>query len=295
MSIVITPKILAGLILCQTALIVGGVLASNAESEVNLKQSGMSNTQQEKLDQAASGSLFGQFRTSMADFLWMKTDKYLHNGIDLRGMTEGEKKEKLAQIQKAKDDGTREHSNETTVVPAAQHDWRSFYGAWEREIQPYKNLEHHEHADPAEAIPLFRLMTISNPHFISGYTVGGMMMVNIKGKEADGIAFLKEGVKNNPDSMEILVALGGNFYTSKQKDFATALPYLTKAISIGKSRDVKTMTDDELEAFTGAYRWTILCYREQKDYAQARFYAKECLTYFPNDVTAVHFLKEFPH
>jgi len=51
----------------------------------------MTRTQQEKLEEVASASLFGQFRSNMSDFLWLKVDKYLHSGVDLRGLTKKER------------------------------------------------------------------------------------------------------------------------------------------------------------------------------------------------------------
>jgi tetratricopeptide (TPR) repeat protein len=291
MSFVITPKRLAVFIACNTGLVIAGVIALEAKPQVTLQTQGMSESQQKKFEEAAASSLFGQFRTSMADFLWMKTDKYLHNGIDLRAMTTKEKQAGLPEAQTAHDDGLK-HSDETTVVPAAAGDWRGFYGDLERHTQPYKNMEHHEHADPKEALPLFRMMTISNPHFISGFKVGGAMM--LKNNPKEGIAFIEEGIKNNPESIELLALMGGEVYTSHLKEYDKAIFYLEKALTIVKHRDTKTLTDDEVEAFTDVYRWIILANREKGDQVQARRYAKECLQIFPHDVTATHYLKEHP-
>jgi tetratricopeptide (TPR) repeat protein len=298
MNIIITPKRVAGLILCQTGLLVAGALALQVEPQVNpasLQAGIMNEKQQERIEESASASLFGQFRTSMADFLWMKTDKYLHNGVDLRGMTEREKKMQMAQVKTANDDGYVQHQDETTVVPSASGDWRGFYGALERQVQPYKNMEHHAHATPDEALPLFRLMTISNPHFIAGFKVGGAMMLKTKPKEA--IAFIEEGVKKNPDNIELLVLLGGDVYVSNQKEYDRALPYLDKAITLAKQRDTKALTQDELDdyenAFVSAFRWAVLACREKGDHVRGRAYANEGLRYFPGDATFVRYLKQY--
>src|SRR5688500_7510109 len=40
----------------------------------------------------ASASLLGQFRSSASAWLWLRTDLYLHNGVEMRPMTEWEKK-----------------------------------------------------------------------------------------------------------------------------------------------------------------------------------------------------------
>jgi tetratricopeptide (TPR) repeat protein len=295
MSFIITPKRLAVFILCNTGLMVAGAIALQIKPQIASESDGMSMSQQEKFEGTAASSLFGQFRTSMADFLWMKTDKYLHNGVELRGMTEKEKKANLTQAQTKTNDGLQ-HSDATTVVPAAAGDWRGFYGSLERQVEPYKNMEHHEHASPKEALPLFRLMTVSNPHFIPGFKVGGAMMLKQKPKEA--VAFIAEGIKNNPNSVELLTLMGGEVYTRHFKQYDTGISYLEKALEVAKKRDPKSLSDYELEefteAYTSAYRWMILAYREKGDHVQGKRYAKECLEHFPQDVTATHYLKEHP-
>jgi hypothetical protein len=251
---------------------------------------GMTEAQQEKLEQIASASLFGQFRTSMADFLWLKTDKYLHNGVDLRGTTDLEREAGDAdKVTSAKGEAWQHNSEETTVVPSAQRDWRGFIGSIEREVRPYEDMSNHTHRDPKETLPLFRLMTWSNPHFIPAYTVGAALIAQDKTKIGDAVAFLRDGVKNNPQSIEIHTALG-QMLTSKQRAFNEAQPYLKQAIALGHARDVKTLTEDEMDAWQNAYRWMVLNRREAGDAAAARAAAQEGLRFFPDDVVCQRYL-----
>ncbi len=255
--------------------------------------SGMSQAQQEKIEKIASASLFGQFRSSMSDFLWLKVDKYVHNGVDLRATTPEEKAAATADaVGAAHDDGNREHKagEETTVVPSRASDWRGKFGDVERAIQPYQDMAHHEHHDPKEALPLFRLMTLSNPHFIPGYTVGAAMIARDKTKLNEAQAFLNEGLKNNPQSIEIEDALG-SLLTQKRRDYAAAMPHLQHAITLGMARDFKTLTDDESEAFQNSFRWTVLNRREAGDQRTALKVAKAGLSYFPNDPVCRHYLE----
>jgi tetratricopeptide (TPR) repeat protein len=251
---------------------------------------GMSQEQQEKLEQIASASLFGQFRTSMADFLWLKTDKYLHNGVDLRGTTELEKEAGHAdKVESAKGE-VIQHAEETTVVPSQRRDWRGFIGNIERQVRPYEDMSNHAHKDPKEALPLFRLMTWSNPHFIPGYIVGSALIAMDRAKVPEAIDFLSEGVKNNPESIEINNALG-QMLTSKVRRYDEALPYLRKSIALAHARDAKTLTEDEMDAWQNAYRWTVLNRREAGDAAAARQAATEGLKFFPQDVVCRRYLE----
>jgi hypothetical protein len=283
-----------GIAVVATTLAGSGFLALRIEPQVNVS-TGLSATAQEKLDQSASASLFGQFRSSMADFLWLKVDKYTHSGVDLRGLTDQEKQTKNAdQVSSGdggKEKGNREHrGDETTVIPSAKRDWRGFYGDLEREVQPYADMEHHEHRDPKESLPLFRLMTWSNPHFIPGYTVGAAMIARDHSKLDDSIAFLKEGMVNNPDSIEIASDLGA-VLTNKKRDYIPALAYLKQAVESGNKRDLSTMSDDEKEAYQAAYRWIVLNRREAKDPVAARAAAETGLKLFPDDIVCRHYLE----
>ena len=253
---------------------------------------GMTAQQQERVDKIASASLFGQFRASMSDFLWLKVDKYLHNGVDLRGTTEAEQKRGADAVSSASSDGNRAHhvGEETTVVPSAARDWRGPFGSVERDVQPYKDMANHTHRDPKEALPLFRLMTLSNPHFIPGYTTGAAMIARDKTKFAEAQAFLEEGQKNNPSSIEIAEGLG-SLLTLRKRDFGAALPHLLRAVALGEARDAQSLSDDEREAYQNAFRTLVLNRREVGDNPAALAAAKQGLALFPDDPVCRHYLE----
>jgi hypothetical protein len=277
------------------ALAIGGVLASGGalarrtQPQIDTK-TGMTHAQQERMETLASASLFGQFRSSMADFLWMKADRYLHNGVEFRGMTDQEKQTGDADKVSGKD-GDRGHRNETTVIPSEQRDWRGTLGGIERQVHPYKDMSHHGVEDPRQALPLFRLMTFSNPHFVPGYVAGAALLGHQPGKLEEGLRFLREGEANNPDSIEIQTELG-ELMTVKQRRYDDALVHLKKAIALGAARDPKTLTEDEEEAYQNAFRWTVLNRREAGDPATARAEAEAGLRIFPHDVVCRGYLEQ---
>ena len=317
------PLAVLALALAAAAVGVGGGAAGQrARAEVEMPaQAGMTRAQQTRLDQMASASLFGQFRSNMADFLYLKVDKYLHNGVELRGLTpeeaeasagkdeeeghheghgdghdEEEGQHGADEVRTAASDlaqGFQQHAEETTVVPSKRRDWRGILGDLEREVQPYEDMSAHTHRDAQEALPLFRLMTISNPNFIPGYTLGATMIARDRAKTDEALAFLKEGERNNPQSIEIKMELG-RMTTARKRDFAGAVPYLLGAIQIGHQRDPKTLTEDEDEALRDAYRWLVLNRREVKDHRVARAAARECLARYGSDVVCGNYLRDFP-
>ncbi|MBC7807803.1 MAG: hypothetical protein H7145_16845 [Akkermansiaceae bacterium] len=266
----------------------GSVLAKSTAPLVEVRSAGMSPQMQERLEESASTSLFGQFRSSAADFLWLKVDKYLHNGVELRGLTEQEKtKQDADAVRTASEDvasGFKQHEEETTIIPSAKSDWRGVIGDVERAVQPYEDMSNHKHRDPQEALPLFRLMTASNPQFIPGYVYGAAMIARNKTKYPEAIAFLKEGEVNNPQSIEIKTEMG-MFYDAKTREFNKAVQPLQEAIVIGSRRDPATLSDDEKEAWQNAYRWLVLSYRYQGEREKAHQFAVAGLKLFPGDAT----------
>lgn len=288
----------AGVLAIAACCTLSIVIARQVAPVVQNGPSGMTRAEQEHVDQAASASLLGQFRSSMSDFLWLKVDRYVHGGVELRGQTPQEKAagnaDAVTSADGGQENGNREHRGETTVIPSARRDWRGPLGDLERAVQPYQDMSHHTHRDPKEALPIFRLMTWSNPHFIPGYTVGAAMMARGgKDKLDPAIDFLKEGERNNPDSIEIAQALG-EMYTSRKRDFPTGMPYLAQAMALGKARDKSTLTDDEDEAFQNAYRWAVLNRREAGDQKAARAYALEGMRLYPGDVVCRDYLARHP-
>jgi hypothetical protein len=271
-----------------------GKLALHVEP-VLTQTSGLTRAQQERLEEVASASLFGQFRSSMADFLWLKADKYLHNGVDMRGLTPLEreglvKADRAGHAKGETASGEREHTAETTAVPAAHLDWRGPFGDLEREVKPFTDMRHHTHRDPKEALPLFRLMVISNPHFIPGYTCGAAMIAGQRGHYREAFDFLKEGERNNPESIEIQTQLG-YMLTGKERKFDEALPYLQRALALGAARDSKTLTEDERDGYRDAFRWIVLNRREAGDAKAAQSWATAGLRLFPNDVVCRNYLE----
>lgn len=267
---------------------VGSTLVQKTAPVIEIRGAGMSPQMQERLEESASASLFGQFRSSMADFLWLKVDKYLHNGVELRGLTDQEKKQADIDLAKTStkdvEGGFAQHAEETTIVPSAKNDWRGILGDVERAVQPYEDMSNHNHRDPKETLPLYRLMTASNPQFIPGYVYGAAMVARDKTKYAEAMAFLREGETNNPNSIEIKTEIG-LLLVSKMRQYANGAPSLIEAIQLASLRDPSTLTDDEKEAWQNAYRWLVLSYRYQGDRQNAYQAAVAGLKLFPDDVT----------
>ncbi|NUN94720.1 MAG: hypothetical protein HUU16_00980 [Candidatus Omnitrophica bacterium] len=153
---------------------------------------GYSSEAQSSRNTSAVARLFGEFRTSMSDIMFLKTERYLHSGIAYQPHIQDEK------TFNAKDVGT--------LIRPPDQDWRGFIGDIERSIKPWLDPKTHaQHTRGAELLPWFRLMTLVNPHRIRGYRIGTFILMTSGDADSTRQAreFLMEGIRNNPKSHEL--------------------------------------------------------------------------------------------
>jgi hypothetical protein len=289
---------------CFLALIFAGTVSNQVQPQLKAPE-GMTQHQREALEESAVSSLFGEFRSSMADFLWLESERYLHSGVETRGRLDSEKGDKRVGEVK----GTARHDShheETTVVPSAASDWRGLLGHLERETQPYMDMSKHTERNPKEILPLLRMATWSNPHFVQGYVNGAMQMAHLPGRKDEALAFLKEGERNNPDSLSIQATLC-ELYAVHFENREEAEPYGRRALELFAQKDPQVLSLDEKEDANSAFRWLVGIYRDLGDqktkagqmeqaralYAAGRTIATECLRHYPEDPTAIKFLREY--
>lgn len=244
----------------------------------------------------ASATLLGQFRTSISSWLWLRTDLYLHNGVEMRQLTTAERERGHTGVGNSEEgqDALHDDSSIVTVVPDAERDFRGIFGDIERATKAYQRMEGHAHNDPKSALPLFRLMTWLDPQFIPGWVTGATVLGRERTDEAldKGIELLKEGLEENPYSPSILSELG-RFYASKKRDFARALPYLHRATDL----PIKAGQLDEVEAdgLLSAYRWQCIVYRELRRFDDMHSTARRGLELFPDDPVLLRSSTDAPY
>ncbi|MBL8060978.1 MAG: hypothetical protein JNK63_09725 [Chthonomonas sp.] len=263
------------LIVCAFA-IASGFVAPAVEPEVRPKAEASGLHAHET---HASASLLGQFRTSITSWLWLRTDLYLHNGVEMRPLTDQE----LEVGQQGVTSAESLHKEGLTVVPAAERDFRGTLGDIERATRAYKNMEGHSHSSPLMALPLYRLMTWIEPTFEEGWRTGGAVLAMGTDPHQHELAidFLMEGLKANPKSLMILNQIGFTLAV-KKKDYGKAIPIFEQARNIGLH--TKVMNEADQESFRDVYRWLTLLYRETNQPEKQQMVATEGLKIFPDDV-----------
>ncbi|WFB37690.1 hypothetical protein P3T73_07945 [Kiritimatiellota bacterium B12222] len=197
----------------------------------------------EEMNHSALGIVLGEFRTSLSDMFYMQTENFLHYGVafvphehekhseasemvsewtevddeageDEHAMHEGHDHEHIVDhdedVHGEGHEGHEGHGHEheeLTVIPSAEHDFRAWVGEMHRAIKPWQAPgEAHRVASDAEVVPLFRMMTLADPHYVKGYQVGAYWIQQLDAEAAS--KFLAEGLQNNPDSFELYLMRG---------------------------------------------------------------------------------------
>ncbi len=247
-------------------------------------------------DRQAMVSVVGEVRSSLAGYLWAKTDEYTHGGVWLRPMTEREKRFHAAREATSADE-IHHHEDETSVIPEPERDPRWLWGDIERQVKPFFDVRHHFHRPVREVLPLYRFMTWADPTFVQGYLVGAQMILfDNKHNLREALAFLKEGVRHNPRSIALFTELGR--YTLVQLgDYAQAESHLRRAIRNGDywvqtgNASIILQNPFEREGWRDAYRWLAILKHHEQRFDQQREWARRGLHYFPTDPVLQRFAK----
>lgn len=234
----------------------------------------------------ASASLLGQFRTSLSGWLWVRADLYLHNGVIMRPLSEAE----LMQGRKGvgssdnQDGQLHDDSKVVTVIPSRDRDFRGVFGDLDRATKAYKDMTNHGHNNPKQSLPLFRLMTWLDPHFIPGWTVGAAVLAMGKDRRSyhEAVRLLHEGLEHNPESIEILDQLGFTLI-ARVHDFPAAQIALERARATGNKYELSQIPEADKESLLSVYRWLALLYRETGKLDQQYAVMREGLKRFPED------------
>jgi hypothetical protein len=172
-------------------------------------------------------TMFGELRTAVSDIMFIKTERYLHSGVgyvahvqeevlSVSGAMEhvDEEQKEFAESQGGDPDDHRDcgdrhnpaHDAEL-LIRSEETDFRHWIGRMEREVKPYNPPgQLHVHADGRELLPWFRAMTISDPHYVTGYATGAWWLQSRNPDQA--LTYISEGIAQNPDAFQMYLTKG---------------------------------------------------------------------------------------
>ena len=149
------------------------------------------------------GMVFGDGRKLFANHFFTMADVYFHSGYypSVFDQKSGEEKEVISASHGKKETEEDEKNEDFLGKPK---DWVDAFGRNFR-ITQHTHLEQH---NEREILPWLRLAADLDPQKIETYTVGAFFLREHLGRADQAEAFLREGLRNNPDSAEILFELG---------------------------------------------------------------------------------------
>jgi tetratricopeptide (TPR) repeat protein len=170
--------------------------------------------------------LLGDGRRMFANHFFTKADVYLHSGyypslfdqakLNCEGQLAGTASAHDPEAEAGK--GVHEDDDHGHDFLGKPKDWLDAFGRKFR-ITEHTHLE--GHGTEREILPWLKLSAELDPEQVETYTVAAFWLRTKLGKVQEAEAFLRDGLRANPDSYEILFELGRLLYENR-KDAARA-------------------------------------------------------------------------
>lgn len=150
--------------------------------------------------------LLGDGRRIFAQHFFVKADIYFHSGYYPSIFYQGERDTSHMAGHEDHDHG-QDHEKEADFLGKPK-DWLDRFG---RNFIVTEHT-HLENGNEREILPWLKLSAELDPQKIDSYTVAAYWLVNRLHKPKDAEQFLREGLRANPNSYEILFSLGQIYY-----------------------------------------------------------------------------------
>ena len=158
------------------------------------------------------GMLLGDGRKLFANQFFTMADVYFHSGYYPSIFDKKEEGPKaIVSATQGNEDSDHDHDHEDEAecemhgsFMAQPQNWLESFGR-DFKITQHTHLEHQKER---EILPWLRLAADLDPQKIETYTVGAYFLRDRLGRSDQAEAFLREGLRNNPNSPEILFELG---------------------------------------------------------------------------------------
>lgn len=146
--------------------------------------------------------LFGDGRRLFANQFFTMADVYFHSGYYPSVFDRAGRESEVVETSHGHTDSVEDEKKEDFL--GQPKDWIDAFGRHFR-ITEHTHLEH---GTEDEILPWLRLAADMDPQMIETYTVGAFFLVQHLNQPKEAEAFLREGLRHNPESYEILFALG---------------------------------------------------------------------------------------
>ncbi len=231
--------------------------------------------------------LMGDSRRMFANHFYTKADVYFHGGYYPSIFDKPMEEEKGHLEHASKGTHVCDHDHDHESDPNHEHlheeakkkvngsflgstpDWIDAFG---RNFYPSKHI-HLSARDEREMLPWLRMTAEMDPKKVEVYTVASYTLRKHLGKTDEAEAFLRQGLRNNPESYEILFELG-RIKAEDRKDAQSARKLWEVALDKWDQQQAQSLEPDSfvrsqilgslarLEEEQGNYQRAIACFEE---------------------------------
>jgi tetratricopeptide (TPR) repeat protein len=213
--------------------------------------------------------LLGDGRRLFANHFFVKADVYFHSGYYPSFFDQAAKIPPTAKhlTEEHHDEHEEEEHEKAMDFLGRPKDWIDSFG---RHFYPSTHSHLDKPGEAREILPWLRLSADMDPHRVETYTVASFWLRKELGKPDEAEQFLREGLRENPGSYEILMELG-QVYDENRHDPARAANLWELALRHWQEQDARHQHPDD-----GLYLQILIhlehAEEEQGDYRQALHY-----------------------
>jgi tetratricopeptide (TPR) repeat protein len=195
---------------------------------------------EDQSSESVLGSLLGDGRKMVADYFYVEADVYFHSGYYPSVFDQARKQEESDSDVGHPEEGNGQEEKGFMGEPL---DW---IDAFRRHFIPTKHT-HLQGASVREILPWMKLSADLDPHRVQTYVVTAYWLRGRLGQSKEAEEFLRQGLKANPHSPELLYNLG-EIYLEDRKDLPRAKNLFLAALrcwhEVEEPKPIKTETGE---------------------------------------------------
>lgn len=216
---------------------------------------------------------FADARSIIGKSLVTKADSYFHGGVTMECTdAHGENPVAHDKHDHAHDAAREEPGDDARPNAMSRDPW-----AW---INANVHVQEHRHLEGdelAELIPWLWAACRASPHNIEAYGMGWYVLAKMQKQVDQGLAVLEEGIRNNPDNVELEFTKGQCLFSDVKDKAASEAAFMAareKSIRNAKG-DLSSLPEAEAEFFARALGYLAFIAKDRGDFESIKTYLRE--------------------
>jgi len=223
---------------------------------------------------------FADARSIIGKSLATKADSYFHGGVTMECTdAHGDDPDAHEAHDPAQEVVMEEAGDEARPDVGLRDPW-----AW---IKAKVHVQEHRHLEGEELneiVPWIWAACRAAPNNIEAYAMGWYVLAKMQKKVDQGLAVLEEGIRNNPDNVELEFTKGQCLFSDVKDKAASEAAFMTareKSLRNAKG-DLSSLPEAEAEFFSRSLEYLAFFAKERGDIDSIREYLRESETAAPD-------------